>query len=90
MSKSLVTECEDGKRKKIKKKEMVGFIFRYSNITCGWYKCTSYAYIARTPNQMSLTIQQKRSGKEDEVKSKWATNQIWKIHATGNTAFDVW
>jgi len=28
--------------------------------------------------------------KEDEVKSKWATNQIWKIHATGKTAFDVW
>jgi len=27
MSKSLVTEYEDGKRKKIKKKEMVGFIF---------------------------------------------------------------
>jgi len=26
MSKSLVTEYEDGKRKKIKKKEMVGFI----------------------------------------------------------------
>jgi len=28
--------------------------------------------------------------KEDEVKSKSATNQIWKIHATSNTAFDVW
>jgi len=27
MSKSLVTEYEDGKRKKIKKKEMVGLIF---------------------------------------------------------------
>jgi len=27
MSKSLVTEYEDGKRKKIKQKEMVGFIF---------------------------------------------------------------
>jgi len=26
MSKSLVTEYEDGKRKKIEKKEMVGFI----------------------------------------------------------------
>ena len=29
MSKSLVTEYEDGKRKKIKKKEMVGFIFLF-------------------------------------------------------------
>jgi len=27
---------------------------------------------------------------EDEVKSKSATNQILKIHATGNTAFDIW
>ena len=35
MSKSLVTEYEDGKRKKIKKKEMVGFIFYCSNISCG-------------------------------------------------------
>jgi len=26
---------------------------------------------------------------EDEVKSKSATNQILKIHATGNTAFDI-
>jgi len=28
--------------------------------------------------------------KEGEVKSKSATNQTWKIHATCNTAFDVW
>ena len=28
--------------------------------------------------------------KEDEFKSKSETNQNWKIHATGNTAFDVW
>jgi len=28
--------------------------------------------------------------KEDEIKSKSVTNQIWKMHATGNTAFGVW
>ena len=90
MSNSLVTEYEDGKRKKIKKKEVVGFIFLLLQSFLWMIKIHFICLHCQDakPNGSDDTAEEVWF-KEDEVKSKSATNQIWKIHATGNTAFDV-
>jgi len=89
MSKSLVTEYEDGKRKKIKKKEMVTFIFLLLQ---------SFLWVIQMHFVCLHCQDAKPNGSDDTAEEVWlkkmnsksATNEIWKIHATGNTAFDIW
>jgi len=86
MSKSLVIEYEDRKRKKIKKTEMVGFIFLLLQSFLWMIQIICLHFQDAKPNGSDDTAEEVWLKK---MKSKSATNQIWKIHATGNMAFDV-
>jgi len=75
MSKSLVTEYEDGKRKKIKKKEMVGYFFL---LLQSFLRMIQMHFICLHCQDANPNGSDDTRGlvKEDEVKSKSATNQI--------------